>query len=69
MFMGQDAVANAGVEEAGMVTFAYAFLVGFLFASIALGVVASAVNTVIVLYCEAPAEFQQDRVPMGSRYV
>ena len=66
MFVGQGAVANAGVEEAGMVTFGYSFLIGFLFASIALGIVASAVNTVIVLYCEAPAEFQRNHPQLSN---
>lgn len=66
MFIGQDAIANAGVEEAGMSAFLYSFLIGFLFASIALGIVGSAVNTTIVLFCEAPAELQRNHPALSN---
>jgi hypothetical protein len=66
MFMGQDAIANAGVEEASMVAFGYSFLIGFLFASIAFGIVGSAVNTTIVLFCEAPAELQRNHPALSN---
>ena len=68
MFMGKDALLNAGVDQdaAGMVGFGYAFLVGFLFSSIALGIVRSAVNTVIVLFAEAPAEFQNNHPQLAN---
>jgi len=66
LFMGSDAMSNAGVEEPGMMAFGMGFLMGYLFASIALGVVASAVNTVIVCYCEAPAEFQQNHPQLSN---
>ena len=66
-FIGADALANAGVEnEPGMAAFGIGFLMGFLFASVLLSVVGSAVNTVIVCYCEAPAEFQANHPQLSS---
>lgn len=65
-FAGGEALSNAGVDNAGMVAFGVGFLMGFLFASIGLGVVASAVNTVIVCYCEAPAEFQNNHPQLSA---
>ena len=37
-----------------------------LFSSIALSIVGSAVNTVIVLFCEAPAEFQNNHPQLSN---
>lgn len=66
MFVGQGAIADAGVEEAAMSAFIYSFLLGFLFSSIALGIVGSAVNTTIVLFCEAPAELQRNHPALSN---
>ena len=66
MFVGQDALSNAGVEDAAMSAFIYSFLIGFLFASVALGIVGSAVNTTIVLFCEAPAELQRNHPALSN---
>lgn len=48
-----------GITDAGGVAFGIGFLVGFAFASVIFAVVASAINTVIVCYCEAPAELER----------
>jgi hypothetical protein len=66
LFIGAGPLANANVEDAGMVGFGVGFLIGFLFGSIGLGVVSSAVNTVIVCYCEAPAEFQNNHPQLSA---
>lgn len=58
--------SGADEETAGMMAFGIAFLIGFLFASIALGVVSSAVNTVIVCYCESPAEFEVNHPELSA---
>jgi hypothetical protein len=42
-------------------------LVGFIFSSILLSVVASAVNTVIVCYAEAPAEFEANHPHLSAK--
>ena len=46
--------------DAGLIGFGLGFLVGFVFASILMSVVGSAINTVIVCFAEAPAEFEQN---------
>jgi len=47
-------------EGAGMAVFWISFLVGLLLTSIMMSIVASAVNTVIVCFAEAPNEFEQN---------
>lgn len=42
------------------------FVIGALFASTVLGVISSAVNTVIVCYAEAPNEFQQNHPQLSE---
>ena len=42
------------------------FLTGFLFATVLLSVVGSAVNTVIVCFAEAPAEFQMNHPELSA---
>jgi hypothetical protein len=42
------------------------FLVGFLFATIMMSIVGSAVNTVIVCFAEAPAEFQANHAELSN---
>jgi hypothetical protein len=58
-------VAN-GYDHAGGPAFLIGFLVGYLFASVLLSIVSSAVNTVIVCYAEAPAEFQMNHPKLSS---
>merc|ERR1712127_472085 len=59
-------LANIGIDEqTGMVGFGIGFLVGFVFSSVLMSVIGSAVNTVIVCFAEAPAEFEQNH-PMLS---
>ena len=41
-------------------------IVGFVFSSILLSVVASAINTIIVCYAEAPAEFQANHPQLSA---
>jgi len=45
-------------DDSGMLFFWVAFLIGLLLTSIMMSIVASAVNTVIVCFAEAPEEFQ-----------
>jgi hypothetical protein len=47
-------------------TLSLGLLVGFLFASIMMSVVGSAVNTVIVCFAEAPAEFQSNHPQLSE---
>lgn len=47
-------------ESSMIITFLLGFIIGLLLASITFSVVASSVNSVIVLCCEAPAEFAQN---------
>jgi hypothetical protein len=55
-----------GYEHASGPAFLIGFFVGFLFASIMMAVVGSAVNTVIVCYAEAPAEFQMNHPELAA---
>lgn len=66
MFVGQSALNDEGIEEAGMVAFVGGFVVSFVCATSALGIIGGAVNTVIVLYCEAPAELEQNHPELSS---
>jgi hypothetical protein len=66
LFAGKESTANAGVEEAGMAAFGISFLIGLVLSNIVLGVVSSAVNTVIVCYCEAPAEFERNHPQLSA---
>jgi hypothetical protein len=63
---GKDAISYAGFEEAGMTAFGISFLIGLVLSNIVLGVVSSAVNTVIVCYCEAPAEFERNHPQLSA---
>jgi hypothetical protein len=49
-----------GLDHAAGGGFLVGMLTGFLFASVIFAVVASAINTIIVCYCEAPAEFERN---------
>jgi hypothetical protein len=66
LFIGKDAMLSTGVDDPGMAAFGMGFLMGLLFSTIALSVVGSAVNTVIVCYCEAPAEFQANHPQLSA---
>eukprot|EP00538_Stauroneis_constricta_P002441 CAMPEP_0119548552 /NCGR_PEP_ID=MMETSP1352-20130426/2446_1 /TAXON_ID=265584 /ORGANISM="Stauroneis constricta, Strain CCMP1120" /LENGTH=481 /DNA_ID=CAMNT_0007593859 /DNA_START=94 /DNA_END=1539 /DNA_ORIENTATION=- len=46
--------------------FLIGFIAGWAFSSILMGIVASAVNTVIVCYAEAPAEFQENHPQLSA---
>jgi len=50
-----------------LVAFLLGFVVGLVLCSIILSTVASGVNTVIVLFAEAPAEFQQNYPELSNR--
>ena len=49
-----------------LLLFSIAFLVGLVLCSIMLSVVASGVNTVIVLFAEAPSEFQSNHAELSN---
>ena len=66
LVVGRVAIANAGVSEAGMAAFGISFLIGLVLSNIVLGVVSSAVNTVIVCFCEAPAEFERNHPQLSA---
>jgi Plasma-membrane choline transporter len=53
--------------DAKKVAFFLGFLVGLCMTSIAMTPIASAVNTIIVLFAEAPAEFQQHYPELSNR--
>jgi len=55
--MLEDFAGDVGV---GLVGFILGFLVGAVFCSVLLGLVGSAVNTVIVCFAEAPTDFQNN---------
>jgi len=57
-----DAAGNAT-----LITFFIGFLVGLVICSVLMSVVGSGVNTVIVLYAEAPAEFQQNYPELSNQ--
>ena len=62
----QNVFSGMGEGNAGLMGFGLGFLVGFLFASIMMSVVGSAVNTVIVCFAEAPAEFEQNHPELSQ---
>lgn len=62
----QDMFQDFGVENALGGGFLIGFLTGFLFASVLLSVVGSAVNTVIVCFAEAPAEFETNHPQLSA---
>lgn len=47
--------------------FSLGFIIGLILCSIMLGVVASGVNTTIVLYAEAPSEFQENHHDLSNK--
>jgi Plasma-membrane choline transporter len=62
-YMFQD----AGFQSAVGPGFAIGMIVGFLLSSIIMGVVGSAVNTVIVCFAEAPAEFERNHPQLSQQ--
>jgi len=62
----ENAFEGIGVEDSGLAGFILGFLVGNLFSTIMMSVVASAINTVIVLFAEAPAEFQTNHPELSN---
>ena len=63
---GGNAFAEMGFEGSAGPAFFIGFLTGFLVATVLLSLVGSAVNTVIVCYAEAPAEFQLNHPQLSS---
>lgn len=59
-FMDPNMLASLGFESSAGPAFLIGLLVGFVFSSIVLSVVGSAVNTAIVCYVEDPAAFQMN---------
>jgi Plasma-membrane choline transporter len=59
--------AEFDVDHAGGLAFLVGFLVGILLSNIQMAVVGSAVNTVIVCFAEAPAEFQANHPELSQR--
>jgi hypothetical protein len=57
---------DLGFEHAAGPSFVIGLLVGILLSSILFAVVGSAVNTVIVCYAEAPAEFQMNHPQLAA---
>ena len=66
-FLDVNMFANLGFEHAAGPAFVVGLLTGFMFASIIMSVVASAVNTVIVCYAEDPATFQMNHPHLSSK--
>ena len=44
----------------------FAFIIGLLMSSMAFGVIVSAVDSIIVLFCEAPAEFKENHPALAQ---
>ena len=61
-----DMFDDAGGNEKG-VSFFLGFIVGFVICSILLSTIGSGVNAVIVLFAEAPNEFQQNHPALSNR--
>ena len=61
-----DWFANAG-SNGQIYSFVIGFVVGLVLTSIAMSAIASAVNAVIVLFAEAPAEFQQNHPELSQK--
>lgn len=57
---------SMGFDNGGLPGFVIGFLIGYLFAAIFMGVVDSAIGTVVVCYAEAPAEFQMNHPELAA---
>jgi hypothetical protein len=62
-----DLLVDFGIDNAHAPAFLLGVMVGLLFSSIQMAVVASAVNTVIVCYAEAPAEFEMNHPQLAQQ--
>lgn len=58
--MDESLLVDFGGENVETFGFILGFLIGYVFCSVLLGLVSSAVNTVIVCFAEAPNEFQNN---------
>lgn len=65
-FFDSSMFVNLGFEHAAGPAFFIGFLAGFLFATIIMSVVGSAVNTVIVCFAEDPAAFELNHPQLSS---
>ncbi|GAX23711.1 hypothetical protein FisN_12Hh288 [Fistulifera solaris] len=65
-YMSPNMFVSLGYEEAHGPAFFVGLLVGFLFSSVILSVVGSAINTVIVCYAEDPAAFQANHPQLAT---
>jgi Plasma-membrane choline transporter len=59
--------ADLGFDSSAGPAFFIGLMTGFIFSSIIMSVVGSAVNTVIVCYAEAPAEFQMNHPQLAAQ--
>ena len=64
--MNQNAFVALGFDHSAGPAFFIGFFTGFLFSTIIMSVVGSAVNTVIVCYAEDPAAFQMNHPELSS---
>ena len=64
--MSSDLLDDAGGNSKG-IAFGLGFIVGLLITSILMSTIGSAVNAVIVLFAEAPNEFQQNHPELSQR--
>jgi len=60
-------VFTKGMDLYPVVAFCIGFFVGFVLSSVVMGVIGSAVNTVIVCYAEAPKEFQNNHPELSDQ--
>lgn len=63
----EDWFSDAGGTNHSLVGFLLGFLFGLVITSILMGTIASAVNAVIVLFAEGPAEFQQNHPELSNK--
>ena len=66
--VSSDLFEEAGGDEKG-ISFTLGFVVGLVICSILMSTIGSGVNAVIVLFAEAPAEFQQNHPQLSQKMV
>lgn len=64
--MNNNLLADFGLDSPGGTGFLFGFCVGFIFSSLVMSIVGSAVDTVIVCFAEGPAEFDANHPVLSN---
>lgn len=64
--MNNDLLVDFGLESPGGTGFLFGLFIGFIFSSLVMSVVSSAVDTVIVCFAEGPAEFDANHPELSA---